>query len=129
MAYDFSEFKRGAEGTLDWLRKEYSGIRSGQANPAILDTVKVEAYGSPMAIHQLGSITVSDARSLRITPWDKGVIGAIDSAIRQSNLGVSVAVDDQGIRISFPQLTAESRQSLMKLAKAKHEEARVRLRN
>lgn len=129
MAYDFTTFKNNSSGALEWLRKEYLGIRSGQANPAILDAVKVEVYGSPMLINQLGSITISDPRSLRITPWDKSVITLIDSAIRQANIGVSVSVDEQGIRVAFPQLTADTRQVLIKLAKQKHEEARVRLRN
>ena len=130
MTYDFREFKQGADNALDWLRKEYLGVRSGQANPAILDTVKVEAYGdSPMSINQLATITIGEQRSLRITPWDKSVLSTIDSAIRQSNLGVSVSVDDQGIRVSFPQLTSDSRQSLVKIVKQKLEEARVRLRN
>lgn len=128
MAYNFSAFKQGADGAYEWLRKEYLGIRSGQANPAILDGVKFESYGSPMAINQAGSITISDPRTLRITPWDKSVINAMDAAIRQANLGVSVAVDGEGLRIAFPQLTAESRQMLLKLAKQKLEEARVRVR-
>ncbi|MBI2086719.1 MAG: ribosome recycling factor [Candidatus Zambryskibacteria bacterium] len=116
-------------GILEWLRKEYSGIRSGQASPAILDAVKVEVYGSPMAINQLATITISDPRSLRIMPWDKNVINSIDSAVRQSNLGVSVATDSEGLRISFPQLTAENRQTLLKLAKQRLEEARIKVRN
>lgn len=114
---------------LEWLRKEYAGLRSGLASPAILDGVRVEAYGSPMAINQLATITMSNSRSLHIIPWDKSVINAIDTAIRQSNLGLSVAVDGEGIRISFPQLTAENRQALLKLAKTKLEEARIKVRN
>lgn len=114
---------------LEWLRKEYQGIRSGQANPAILDAVRFESYGSPMAINQAATITVSDPRTLRISPWDKIVVNAIDGAIRASNLGVSVAVDSDGLRISFPPLTAESRQGLLKIAKQKLEEARIKVRN
>lgn len=114
---------------LEWLRKEYLGVRSGQANPAILDAVKVEVYGSPMAVSQLATITVGDPRMLRIVPWDKSVITAIDTAIRQSNLGVSVVADGEGLRIAFPQLTADSRQTLMKIAKQKLEEARIKIRN
>lgn len=129
MAYNFSQFKQGSEEALEWLRKEYLGVRSGQANPAILDGVKVDVYGSPMAINQIGSITISDPRSLRIIPWDKNVITSIDSAIRQSNLGISVVVDGEGLRISFPQLTADIRLALLKVAKQKLEEARVRVRS
>ena len=114
---------------LEWLRNEYAGIRSGQASPNILDSVKFEAYGSPMAINQAGSITIVDPRTLRVTPWDKSVITAMDTAVREANLGVSVSVDSEGLRISFPQLTAENRQLLLKLAKGKLEEARIRVRN
>ena len=116
------------EEILEWLRKEYTGVRSGQANPAILDAVKVEAYGGPMAVNQLATITLGDSRTLRIVPWDKSVITAIDTAIRQANLGVSVVVDGEGLRIAFPQLTADSRQSLLKIAKQKLEEARIKIR-
>lgn len=117
------------EPVLEWLRKEYGSIRSGQASPAILDGVRVEIYGNFMAINQLATISISDARSLRITPWDKSVIGPLDNAIRQANLGVSVTVDGEGVRISFPQLTSESRQMLLKTAKTKLEEARIKIRN
>ncbi|MSR87573.1 MAG: ribosome recycling factor [Candidatus Zambryskibacteria bacterium] len=116
-------------GILEWLRNEYAGIRSGQATPAILDRVVVEVYGSPMAINQLATITISDSRSLRIVPWDKTVINSIDSGVRQSNLGVSVVTDSEGLRVSFPQLTAENRQTLLKLAKQKLEDARIKVRN
>ncbi len=117
------------EEILEWLRKEYASIRSGQASPAVLDGVKVDAYGSLMPINQVATVTIGDPRTLRITPWDKSVIAGIDSAIRQANIGVSVAVDGEGLRITFPQLTAENRQVLLKLAKTKLEEARIKIRN
>jgi ribosome recycling factor len=86
-------------------------------------------YGSLMPINQVASVLGEGARTLRITPWDKGAVKAIDSAIREANLGVSVSVDDQGLRVSFPELTDDRRQTLFKLAKQKLEEARVRVRN
>jgi ribosome recycling factor len=128
MAYNFTTFKNGAEESLEWLRKEYSGIRSGQANPGILDSIRVDMYGSQMPINQVATVLGEGPRSLRITPWDKGALKPLDSAIREANLGVSVSVDDQGIRVSFPELTDDRRQALMKIAKAKLEEARVRVR-
>lgn len=128
MAYNFTPFKTGSDEALEWLRKEYASIRSGQANPSILDSVRVDMYGSQMPINQVASILGEGARSLRITPWDKGAVKPLDTAIREANLGVSVSVDDQGLRISFPELTDDRRQALMKLAKAKLEEARVRVR-
>lgn len=129
MAYNFSPFKQGAESTLEWLKKEYLGIRSGQANPGILDSVRVDMYGSLMPVNQVASVLGESARTLRVTPWDKNALKALDSAIREANLGVSVSVDDQGLRVSFPELTDERRQALLKIAKAKLEEARVRVRN
>ncbi len=128
MAYNFTPFKNGSEEALEWLRKEYTSIRSGQANPSILDSVRVEMYGSQVPINQVASILGEGARSLRITPWDKGAVKPLDTAIREANLGVSVSVDDQGLRISFPELTDDRRQALMKIAKGKLEEARVRVR-
>ncbi len=129
MAYNFNSFKQGSDATLDWLKKEYQSIRSGEANPGILDSVRVDMYGSKMPVNQVASILGESAKTLRITPWDKGVVKALDTAIREANLGVSVSVDDQGLRVSFPDLTDERRLTLTKLAKQKLEEARVRVRN
>lgn len=128
MAYNFSQFKQGADEALEWLRKEYLGIRSSQANPGILDSVRVDIYGSQMPINQVATILGESARTLRITPWDKTALKALDAAIREANLGVSVGVDDQGLRVSFPELTEDRRQALLKIAKQKLEEARVRVR-
>ncbi|MBX4189294.1 ribosome recycling factor [Candidatus Parcubacteria bacterium] len=129
MAQNFSGFKQAAEATVHWLQGEFAGLRTGRATPNILDAVSVEAYGSKMAVNQLASVTIEDPRTLRVTPWDKAVVKSIDSAIRESNLGLSVSVDDQGLRISFPELTSDRRQSLVKVAKQKLEEARVRIRS
>lgn len=129
MAYNFSQFKSGAESVCEWLRKEYTGIRSGQANPGILDSVRVEMYGSQLPVNQVATVLGEGARNLRITPWDKGALKPLDTAIREANLGVSVSIDEQGLRVSFPELTDERRQALLKLAKSKLEEARVKIRN
>ena len=129
MTYNFQSFKTGTEATLAWLQKEYSGIRAGRSNPSILDAVEAESYGVRMPINQLANISVEDARTIRIKPWDQNAIKAIDSAIRESNLGLSVAVDGEGLRVSFPELTADRRTGLIKLSKQKLEEARIRLRS
>src|ERR1700754_147034 len=104
MAYNFTPFKQGSDAALDWLKKEYLGIRSGQANPGILDSVRVDSYGTKVPVNQVASVLAEGAKSLRIAPWDKGAIKSIDTALREANLGVSVAVDDQGLRVSFPDL-------------------------
>src|SRR3990167_3697606 len=100
MAYNFQPFKSANEATFSWLQKEYSGLRTGRSTPSILDGISVDSYGSKMPINQLANVTIEDAKTLRVSPWDKTVIQSIDSAVRESNLGLSVSVDDQGLRIS-----------------------------
>ena len=129
MAYDFNPFKKQLAGAEDWLKKEFSQIRTGQASPQILDGVKVEIYGAPMSIKELASVTIEGARSLRISPWDKGQTKEIEKAITVANLGLSVVVDDQGLRVNFPELTADRRKDIAKLAKDKLEEAKKQVRS
>ena len=112
----------------DWLQKEYAGIRTGQASPALLDSVKVESYGSMLPLNQVGSVGVEDARTLRVSPWDTTLTSAIEKAVQEANLGVSVATDSGGLRVIFPELTAERRDQLLKLAKSKLEDARITVR-
>jgi ribosome recycling factor len=111
-----------------WLEKEFNGIRTGQATPALLDSIRVESYGTMMPISQVASIGTEDARTLRISAWDASVVPAIEKTIRDADLGVSVVGDSSGLRVIFPELTGERRQQLVKLAKSKFEEARVRVR-
>jgi len=119
---------RGKE-IIDWLNTEYSGIRTGQATPALLDSLKVESYGSMMPLNQVGSVGIEDARTLRISLWDAGGIPAVEKALREADLGVSVATDSAGLRVIFPELTSERRVQLVKLAKSKFEDARVSVRS
>lgn len=128
MAYSFAPFKESIKDLEDWLKKEFSSIRTGRATPAILDNVFMESYGAKMPISQVGSVAIEGARSLRIAPWDSSQIKGIEKAIITSNLGLSVAVDDRGLRITFPELTTESRNTFIKIAKHKLEESRVTLR-
>ncbi len=128
MAYNFIPFKNACDASYEWLKKEYSSLRTGRSTPAILDSVTIEVYGSQMPLNQVANITVEDSKTIRVSPWDKSVIKTIDTAIRESNLGLSVAVDDQGVRISFPELTADRRVALIKVSKQKLEEARITLR-
>lgn len=128
MAYNFSPFKDAVKGVEEWLKREFSNIRTGRATPAILDSVKVEAYGSDMTITALASVAVEDARMLRITPWDATVTKSIEKAIQTSDLGLSVTVDDKGLRVVFPDLTSDRRASFIKLAKQKLEDAKISMR-
>ncbi|MCA9366010.1 ribosome recycling factor [Candidatus Kaiserbacteria bacterium] len=121
-------FVKKIQAATDWLRSEYAGIRTGQAAPALLDAIKVESYGTLMPLNQVGSIGIEDARTLRVSPWDAGGIAAIERAIMEADLGVSVATDSAGLRVIFPELTSERREQIKKLAKNKLEDARVRVR-
>jgi ribosome recycling factor len=129
MGYDFKKLKENIKGAEEWLRKEYVGLRTGIASPTILDTVQVEVYGTRMPINQVANIGIEDARVIRITPWDKSQSKAIEKAITVANLGVSVGIDDKGVRIFFPELTTDRRILLIKNAKAKLEDAKVNVRN
>lgn len=128
MAYDFSKLKKGIQETDEWLSREFSAIRTGRASAALLENVKPEVYGARTPLQQIGSVSVEDARTVRIVPWDKTASKAVEKAITEADLGVSVVTDDQGLRVIFPELTAERRQMLVKLAAGKCEEARVTLR-
>jgi len=128
MNYDFSVTKNNLQKVTDWLSHEYGNIHTGQANPLILDSIKIDSYGSFQPIKNIASITIEDARTLRINPWDKNQVGAIDKAIISSDLGLSVSVDGSGMRVVFPQLTEENRIKLVKVLKLKLEEARVSVR-
>ena len=125
MAYDFKILKDGLKANEDWLKKEYAGIRTGRATPTLLDSIQVEAYGSYMPISQVASMSVEGPRTLRITPWDASQNKSIEKAIVASDIGVSVATDEKGLRISFPELTTDRRVMLVKLAKQKLEDAKV----
>lgn len=128
MAYDLKPFDSRIKETTEWLTREFAGVRTGRATPALLDLVHVEVYGSRMPLIQVGSVGTEDARTLRVSPWDKSQLKAIEEAIRNADLGLSVVSDDKGIRVIFPELTSERRVQLLKLAKTKLEEARVALR-
>lgn len=128
MAYNFSSFKEGVKAKEVWLSSEFASLRTGRVSPAILDTVSVESYGSRMPIAHVAAISIEDAKTLRIAPWDASQVPAIEKAIQAANLGVSVVPDKTGIRVSFPDLTEERRKSLIKVVRTKLEDARVAVR-
>jgi len=129
MSYDFSKLKTNIKETEEWLARELSGVRTGRATPSLLDGVKPEAYGTRTALRELGSVSVEDARTLRVIPWDMSVLKAIEKGIVDADLGVGVATDDQGLRVSFPELTSERRTQLSKIAGERAEQAKVTLRS
>ena len=128
MTYSFTPLHNTINEVESWLKEQLSGIRTGRATPALIENISVDAYSTPTPVKQIASVTVEDARTLFIAPWDASLIKAVERAISQANLGISPLVDTRGIRIVFPELTAERRNELLKLAHGKSEEARIRLR-
>ncbi|MFH1170695.1 MAG: ribosome recycling factor [Candidatus Vogelbacteria bacterium] len=128
MTYDFNPIKAKLKETEAWLKNEYHSVRTGRATPFLLDGVEVKTYGSKLPLKQMAAITIEDARTLRITPWDKTQMKEVENAITAQNLGVSISSDQTGIRVIFPELTTESRARLLKVVKGKFEEARVAVR-
>ncbi|HUY62215.1 MAG TPA: ribosome recycling factor [Candidatus Paceibacterota bacterium] len=128
MAYDFSKLKDAIRDTEEWLSRELASVRTGRASPTLLDSVKPDIYGARTPLAHVASVSVEDARTLRVIPWDMSQLKVIEKAVTDANLGVGVAVDSQGLRISFPELTAERRAQLSKIAGDKAEQARVTLR-
>lgn len=128
MTYDFSSLEKGIAATKEWLQTEYQGIRTGRATPSLLDAVQVAAYGSLMKLNQVAAVSMEDPRTLRVTPFDPSVSKDIEKAIRDADMGVGIGADERGVRVSFPELTADRRTQLIKLAKDKLEQARVSIR-
>ena len=128
MQYNFLNFKVALKRVEDFLGKEYSQLNIGRASPMILDGVNVESYGSYVPLKNVASVSIEDPKTLRIAPWDKNQIKGIEKAIVGANLGLSVATDDLGIRVIFPQLTTDTRKTLVKVLKEKLEEQRITVR-
>ncbi len=128
MPFNYTQLDSGLKEVCDWLGREYSRVHTGRASPMLLDSVMVEAYGDFQPIKNVGSISVEDARTLRITLWDKSVIKDVEKAIIASNLGLTVAADGEGMRVIFPALTTENRSRLVKVLKDKMEDARISVR-
>ncbi|MBP9759755.1 MAG: ribosome recycling factor [Candidatus Pacebacteria bacterium] len=126
--YTFTTLTSAIQDIADHLKNELMSIRTSQAAPALLDNVHVEAYGSMMPLNQVGSVTIEDSRTLRVSAWDIAQVHALEKAIRNAELGVSVSADEKGVRVSFPELTSDRRTQLLKLTRTKLEEARTAIR-
>jgi ribosome recycling factor len=114
---------------FDFLLSDYQTIRAGRANPHVLDKLKVDYYGTPTPIQQVGNITVPEARMIQIAPWEKSLIKSIEKAILGSDIGITPSNDGSVIRLVFPELTEERRKELVKDVKKKGEECKVAIRN
>ena len=124
-----NKLQQQMEKTIEALKHEFSTIRAGRANEQMLDKIRVDYYGTPTPINQVGSISVPEPRTLMINPWDKSAMKDIETAIRNSDLGLNPTNDGEVIRLNVPALTEERRKELCKQAKKASEEFKVRLRN
>src|ERR1700685_1269301 len=127
--FNKEEMTRRMKGAAVTLKREFSGLRTGRASPALLDPVMVDAYGSQLPINQVGNISTPEPRLLTVQVWDKGLAKAVDKAIRDAGLGLNPQMDGQLLRIPLPELNEERRKELSKLASKYAEAARVAVRN
>ena len=127
--FDLKAIEKRMDGAIASLKQEFSGLRTGRASIHLLDTIVVSAYGSPMPLNQVASVSASDARMLSVSVWDKSLVGATDRAIREAPLGLNPITDGQTLRIPIPPLSEERRKELQKLAGQFAESARVAVRN
>ena len=114
---------------IEFLQADFATIRAGRANPHVLDKIRVDYYGTPTPIQQVGNVTVPEARILQIAPWDKSMLKAIEKAILTSDLGINPSNDGSVIRLVFPEVTEERRKDLVKDVKKKAEDGKVAIRN
>jgi ribosome recycling factor len=123
------EYADKMQKSFDFLKEELASIRAGRANPHVLDKIKVDYYGTPTPIQQVGNVSVPEARIIQIAPWDKTLIKDIEKAIMTSELGITPSNDGAVIRLVFPELTEERRKQLAKDIRKKGEDAKVAVRN
>ncbi|MDR2044367.1 MAG: ribosome recycling factor [Clostridium sp.] len=123
------QYEEKMKKTIEHLETDYASIRAGRANPHVLDKLRVNYYGSPTPIQQVGNVTVPEARIIQISPWDRSLIREIEKAIQTSDLGIHPSNDGSVIRLVFPELTEERRKDLVKEVRRKCEEAKVAIRN
>jgi ribosome recycling factor len=127
--FDLAEIKRRMQGAITALKHELGGLRTGRASAALLEPVMVEAYGQSMPINQVATVSVPESRALAVQVWDKGMVGAVDKAIRDANLGLSPTIEGQILRIRIPELNEQRRKELTKIAHKYAEESRVAVRH
>ena len=127
--HDLPELKRRMQGAIAVLKQELGGLRTGRASANLLEPVQVDAYGSSMPLNQLATVTVPEARMLVVQVWDRSMAAAVDKAIRESNLGLNPVSEGQILRIPIPELNAERRAELVKVAHKYAEQARVAVRH
>lgn len=124
-----AEVRRQMDNAIEAVRREFGSVRTGKASPALLDTVRVDAYGSKMPLNQLGTISAPEPRLLIVQPWDKGLMGEIEKSIRSAELGLNPSNDGNLIRIPIPALNEERRREMVRLLHKLAEEGRIAVRH
>ena len=128
-ALALDDIKRRMDGALNSLKSDLAGLRTGRASASLLDPIVVDAYGQSMPINQVGTVTVPEPRMVAVQVWDKGMVGAVEKAIRESDLGLNPVTDGTNLRIPLPELNEERRKELAKVAHQYAEQARVSIRH
>ncbi|MGI9420521.1 MAG: ribosome recycling factor [Geminicoccaceae bacterium] len=126
---DTADLEKRMNGALEVLRKEFAGLRTGRASTSLLEPITVSAYGSEMPLNQVAALSVPEPRMISVQVWDKGMVTAVEKAIRTADLGLNPAVDGTLIRVPLPELSEERRQEIAKVAGRYAEQARVAVRN
>jgi ribosome recycling factor len=126
---DTRDLEKRMNGALDALKKEFSGLRTGRASTSLLEPITVTAYGSEMPLNQVAALSVPEPRMISVQVWDKGMVSAVEKAIRTADLGLNPAVDGTLIRVPLPELSEERRAEIAKVAGRYAEQARVAVRN
>jgi len=127
--FDLAALTQRMSGTIQSLKHELNGLRTGRASASLLEPIHVEAYGQRMQLNTVGTISVPEPRMLSVQVWDKGMVSAVDKAIRDSNLGLSPTIEGQILRIRIPELNEQRRKEMVKVAHKYAEEARVAIRH
>ncbi|WP_395666191.1 ribosome recycling factor [Methylocella sp.] len=127
--FDLADLKRRMQGAIATLKHELGGLRTGRASASLLEPIHVEAYGQSMPMNQVATISVPEPRMLSVQVWDKGMVGAVEKAIRNSNLGLSPMTEGLVLRIRIPELNEQRRKEMAKVAHKYAEDARVAIRH
>ena len=127
--YDLDDLNRRMQGAIQSLKSELGGLRTGRASSSMLEPITVEAYGSHMPLSQLATVSVPEPRMITVSVWDRSMAGAVERAIRESSLGLNPVVEGTSMRIPIPELNAERRQELVKVAHKYAESARIAVRH
>lgn len=127
--YDLADLKRRMEGAINAFSGDLAGLRTGRASASLLDPIMIDAYGSQMPITQVANVTVPEPRMLAVNVWDKGMVSAVEKAIRESTLGLNPMTDGTTVRVPLPELNEERRRELVKVANQYAENARIAVRH